>query len=177
MKLLFMRHGQSNYNVLQLCNDDPEQDVYLTELGKQQAREVANKVQNEKIDVIVVSELPRTRQTAEIINQDHQVPIIMQPVLNDIHTGMDSLPVAEYFARTQQDPLHISINNGESLLDHKKRVLKYFDWLNTQNYSCILTIAHEETMRVFYARFNHIPDEKLRDLHFDNCEVLSYEFS
>jgi broad specificity phosphatase PhoE len=40
----------------------------------------------------------------------------------------------------------------------------------------VLTIAHEETLRVFYAWFNSWPDEKLRDLHFDNCEVLEYNF-
>ena len=100
MKLLFMRHGQTNYNVLGLCNDEPSQDVYLTELGKQQAYKVAEQIKDEKIDAIVVTELPRTRQTAEIINLDHHAPIITQPLLNDIRTGMDGQPVSEYFAQT-----------------------------------------------------------------------------
>lgn len=177
MKLLFMRHGQTNYNVLGLCNDDPNKDVHLTELGIQQAQQVADKIRHENIDAIVVSELPRTLETAKIINRDHHVPIISQPLINDIKTGLDSRPVAEYFARTEQDPLNISINKGESLLEHKQRVMQYFSWLKTQSYSCVLTVAHEETLRVFYATFNQILDQQLRSLHFDNCEVLSYEFS
>lgn len=172
-----MRHGQTNYNLLGLCNDDPQKDVHLTTKGKQQARLVANKIRNEDIDAIVVSELPRTRETADIINRDHQVPIITQALINDIRTGLDSQPVSEYFARTAQDPLTIAVNNGESLLVHKQRVMQYFDWLKTQPYSCILTIAHEETLRVFYAWFNQIPDQQLRELHFDNCEVLCYELN
>ena len=172
-----MRHGQTNYNVLGLCNDDPGKDVHLTEFGREQARLVAEKIQHERIDAIVVSELPRTRETAEIINRDHGAPIITQPLLNDIRTGLDSKPVAEYFARTEQDPLNISINKGESLLAHKHRVLQYFDWLKTLRYACVLTVAHEETLRVFYAWFNQVPDQGLRDLHFDNCQVLNYQFS
>ncbi|MGD8927034.1 MAG: histidine phosphatase family protein [Thioalkalispiraceae bacterium] len=171
-----MRHGQTNYNVLGLCNDVPERNVYLTDLGKQQARLVADKIRNRAIEAIIVSELPRTRQTAEIINQDHHVPIITQPLLNDIRTGMDGRPVIEYFSRIEQDPLHTTINNGESLLEHKQRVMKYFDWLKTQKFNYLLTIAHEETLRVFYAWFNQLGDEKLPDLHFDNCELLYYEF-
>jgi probable phosphoglycerate mutase len=90
---------------------------------------------------------------------------------------MDSRPVIEYFARIEADPLNISVNGGESLLSHKKRVLRYFDWLKKQDYHCILTVAHEETLRVFYAWFNHIPDQQLRELHFDNCALLSYDFN
>jgi len=172
-----MRHGQTNYNELGLCNDDPQKDVHLTSPGKLQAYQVAKKLKNENIDIIVVSELPRTRQTAEIINKNHRVPILTHPLLNDIRTGMDGKPVTDYFAQTESDPLHISLPGGESLLDYKKRVQQYFDWLKQQDYRCILTVAHEETLRVFYAWFNHTPDEQLRKLHFDNCEVLSYEFN
>ena len=175
MKLLFMRHGQTNYNILGLCNDNPTKDVHLTELGKQQAQQVAEQLRDEDIDAIVVSELPRTHETAKIINRDHQVPIIVQPLINDIRTGLDSRPVSEYFAKTDADPLTISINNGESLLMHKQRVMQYFDWLKNQDYCCVLTIAHEETLRVFYARFNSVPDQQLRELNFDNCQVLRYE--
>ena len=41
----------------------------------------------------------------------------------------------------------------------------------------ILSIAHEETLRVFYAWFHGIPDARLRELHFANCEVLQFEFN
>lgn len=171
-----MRHGQTNYNVLGLCNDDPTRDVHLTKLGIEQARQVAEKVRDEDFDLIVVSELPRTRQTAEIINQDHHVPILTQPLLNDIRTGMDGRTVSEYFESARYDPLKTAVGNGESLLAHKHRVLRYLDWLKEleAQYHCVLTIAHEETLRVFYAWFNDWPDERLRDLHFDNCEVLEY---
>ena len=175
MRVYFMRHGQTNYNKLGLCNDDPAKDVYLTENGILQAEQAAHQLHHRPIELIVTSELPRTRQTADIINQYHQVPIIAHAAINDIRSGFDGMPVVDYFAAIASNPLHIAINGGESLLDHKQRVLTYFGWLAQQPQQAILTIAHEETMRVFYAYYNNTPDERLRGLHFGNCEVLKYQ--
>ncbi len=69
-----MRHGKTNYNILRLCNDDPKREVHLTEKGSTQAEDAANKLKNVPIVRIIVSELPRTRQTAEIVNQYHPAP-------------------------------------------------------------------------------------------------------
>ena len=175
MHCLFMRHGHTNYNLLGLCNDDPGVDVHLTATGIDQATQAAADLQDEALDLIVVSELPRTMQTAKIVNRHHDVPIIVNPVLNDIRSGFDGKPVEEYFAATAADPLHISVNDGESLLEHKQRVLPYLNWLQQQSAKTILTIAHEETLRVFYAWQHGLPDEQLRDLHFRNCEVFRLE--
>lgn len=59
MKIYFIRHGQTNYNVKTLCNSDPKKRVYLTKLGKRQIEDVARKLKNKNIKIIFVSELPR----------------------------------------------------------------------------------------------------------------------
>lgn len=172
MHAYFLRHGQTNYNQLQLCNDDPAQDVYLTNTGKQQAQAAALQLQNTPLDKIIVSQLPRTRQTADIINQFHHLPVEEHAALNDIRSGFEGLPVKDYFTAISCDPLNISVNGGESLLAHKQRVLAYLDWLRAQHCQCPLTIAHEETLRVFYAWQHAIPDSKLRTIHFRNCQLV-----
>lgn len=174
MHTLFMRHGQTNYNLLGLCNDDPTVDVHLSPQGIVQAELAAEKLKDYPLQLIVTSELPRTQQTAAIINRYHRVPQHTQPLLNDIRSGFDSKPVSEYFAATATDPLNIAINGGESLLQHQARVLPYLDWLRRQPYAAVLTVAHEETLRVFYACFNGIDATQLRALHFDNCEFFEY---
>jgi len=177
MQLYFMRHAQTNYNLLGLCNDDPTRDVHLTEAGIAQARAAAEHLRRVQLDMLVCSQLPRTRQTAEIINTYHGLEILSHPALNDIRSGFDGRPVAEYFSAIEPDPLHLAVNGGESLMMHKHRVLTYFDWLKQQNCRSVLSIVHEETLRVFYAWFNGLADEKLRELHFGNCEVFHYEFT
>lgn len=175
MQLYFMRHGRTNYNELALCNDDPTQDAHLTEPGIQQACQAAEQLREVKLERIIVTPLPRTRQTAEYVNRYHQLEIETHPDIGDMHTGCEGQAVADYFAAISRDPLHARINGGESVLDHKQRIETFIAWLKQQPQQHILVVAHEETLRVFYAHFEgDIADSQMRDYHFDNCQVLSY---
>ena len=174
MKILATRHGETNFNRLGLCNDDPEADVHLTSTGIKQANAVAHRLKNERIDYIFISELPRTRQTATIINQFHHAPMRIDARLNDIRSGFDGQPVSDYFSATAHDPLHVRVNDGESLLDHKARVTGFIQWLAMQAFQQVIIVAHEETLRVFEAWFNKVDDHQLRTLHFPNCQVAKY---
>lgn len=170
-----MRHGRTNYNELGLCNDDPSADVYLNAIGKRQAQAVAEQLRDVTLDRIIVSPLPRTRQTAEFVNQYHDAPIEVHPDIADIRSGFEGKGVGDYFAAIAHDPLNARVNGGESLLDHKRRVLRFIHWLQNQQQENILVIAHEETLRVFIACFEgNVPDERLRDLNIGNCEYRYY---
>ncbi|MCW9025399.1 MAG: histidine phosphatase family protein [Gammaproteobacteria bacterium] len=175
MKLYFMRHGQTNYNTVGLCNDDPSRDVHLNETGLIQAQTAAEQLKPVPLEKIIVSELPRTHETARIINQYHQVPIEVVPQLNDIRSGFDSQPVADYFAAIAADPLHITPAGGESLLSHKQRIVGYLQSLTTIRHSPILFVVHEETLRVVMAFFEALSDEAMLQLHFGNCEILEFD--
>lgn len=170
-----MRHGQTNYNLLHLCNDDPGDDVHLTEDGRKQAEEAAEQLRSVPIEHIYVSPLPRTRATAEIVNRQRQAPVTTHPALHDIRSGFNNRPVAEYFAAIAHDPLHARVNGGESLMDHKTRVLEFLHWLREQAHGTVLVVAHEETMRVFAAYFHRVPDAHLREMNFENAEILEFD--
>ena len=176
MNLYVMRHGRTNYNELGLCNDNPARDVHLNDTGLEQARAAAEQMRNITIDRIITSPLPRTRQTAEIVNLYHGAPIETHAGIADIRSGFDGKSVSEYFSATDHDPLNARVNGGESLLDHKQRVLGFIDWLQKQPEENILVVAHEETLRVFITFFEaNVPDEKLRDIHIGNCEHRHYK--
>jgi alpha-ribazole phosphatase len=178
MHLYIMRHGRTNYNDLGLCNDDPNGDVHLNDTGVQQALAAAEKLRDVTLDRILVSPLPRTRQTAEIVNRYHDAPIETHADIIDIRSGFDGKSVTEYFAAIAHDPLNARVNGGESLLDHKRRVLGFIDWLKRQPQENILVVAHEETLRVFIAHFEgNVPDDRLRSLDIGNCEYRCYEVS
>lgn len=175
MNFYCMRHGHTNYNNLGLCNDDPGRNVYLTEAGIAQAQSAALTLRDVEFERIIVSPLPRTYQTAEIVNCYHSVPIVVHADLADIRSGFESKPVSDYFAAISHDPLRARVNGGESLLDHKQRVLRFIDWLRVQTDKTLLVVAHEETMRVFVAYFEgSVEDAQLRDIHVGNCEYRHY---
>ena len=175
MNIYCMRHGRTHYNDLGLCNDDPCQHVHLTESGIAQAESAALALRGVAFERILVSPLPRTRQTAEIVNQFHAVPIEVHPDLADIRSGFEGKPVADYFRAISADPLQMRINGGESVLDHKQRIVRFIKWLANQKDESVLIVAHEETMRVFVAYFEGgIEDSQLRDIHVGNCEYRHY---
>jgi broad specificity phosphatase PhoE len=174
MKLYCLRHGETNYNRLGLCNGDPAVDVHLTPEGIRQARAAAQRLHAVPLERIITSELPRTRQTADIINRDHRVPVQAHSALNDIRTGFEGRPVAAYFVATGGDRLHRRINGGESLLDYKRRVSGFVEWLSVQPEETVLVVAHEETLRVFTVIFGALPDAVLPDLHYGNCELIEF---
>lgn len=169
-----MRHGHTNYNQQGLCNSDPAKDVHLTEKGIQQTEQAAQQLKDAELIRILVSPLPRTRQTAAIINQYHHVPVVIVDEIIDVHSGFESKPVADYFAAIAPDRLHLKFNGGESLLDHKQRVVRFLEKLKKETTQNTLVIAHEETLRVVKAFFESLSDEQMLDLHFANCEILQY---
>jgi broad specificity phosphatase PhoE len=175
MKLYCMRHAETNYNRLGLCNDDPAVDVHLTETGIRQAERAAERLRQPRFRRIITSELPRTRQTAAIINRFHHVPVQVHPALNDIRTGFEGRPVAEYFAATGHDRLNIRIDGGESALDYKARVLEFVAWLERQPPVDTLVVAHEETLRVLDAHYRRMSDAEMLALNFGNCAVLEFD--
>jgi len=54
-----MRHGQTNDNGFGLCNDDPDVDVHLNDVGKQQAHVIAEQRRDITFDRIIVSPCPQ----------------------------------------------------------------------------------------------------------------------
>lgn len=145
MNIYCMRHGRTDYNDLGLCNDDPSRDVHLTETGIAQAQSAALTLRDATFERILVSPLPRTRQTAEIVNRYHAAPITVHADLADIRSGFEGKPVSDYFEAISHDPLRARVNGGESLLDHKQRILRFIDWLKMQTDKTLLIVAHEET--------------------------------
>jgi len=174
IKLFCMRHGQTNYNLLSLCNDDPTRDVHLTDEGRQQAERAAKRLAECELEKIYTSELPRTWQTGEIINRVHHCQMQAHPLLNDIRSGFESRAVTEYQQAIAQDPLHLRVNGGESILDHKLRILAFLNLLQSQPEQCVLLIGHEEGLRVLDAYNRRLDDNAMLKLHFSNCQILEF---
>lgn len=176
MTLYAMRHGRTNFNDLGLCNDNPARDVHLTPTGIAQIEAAAVQVRNVPLQRIITSELPRTRQSAEIVNRYHQVPVNAHPDLNDIRSGFDGKPVADYFAAIDADPLNTRPPDGESLHEHKQRIGRFLDWLRRQPEQTILLVVHEETLRALSALLNGLDDRQMTQLHFTNGQIVVFDW-
>ena len=174
MRLFLMRHGETDYNLRALCNDDPRVDVHLTAHGIAQAKAASEKLREVPLDAILISELPRTRQTAEIVNRYHGAPILVRPELNDIRSGFEGRPVTAYFAAVGADRMDLRPPGGESLRDYQARVLPVLDWLRERCWTTVLIVAHEETLRVLAAALRDLSEDRMLGLNFGNCEIVEF---
>ncbi len=171
-----MRHGQTNYNVLDLCNDDPTKDAHLTELGKQQAEIVGKKIKGIKLDAVIISELPRTKETAAIITKNQQVRFIVEPRINDRKTGFDNKPASDFFETLKPDIFNLKFNNGESFQEEKKRVFSFLEELKSYNLANVLVVTHSEILQIINGYFNNLSDQEMWDAKIDNCQILEINF-
>ena len=84
---ILVRHAESEFSVRAAVSSDPAIAVGLTPAGEEQARALGAALADEPIDVCVVTELERTRQTADLALERRRVPIVVVPELNDPRAG------------------------------------------------------------------------------------------
>lgn len=83
--LLLVRHGETVDNVNQILQG--QTPGLLTASGEAQAEEVAVKMENEKIDVFVSSDLKRSVDTCRIIACRHHAEVLTTPLLRERDWG------------------------------------------------------------------------------------------
>jgi broad specificity phosphatase PhoE len=162
MKIYVARHGRSNYNDLELFNSDPSVDVYLTDLGIKQAKTLAKNLEDTLIQTIFTSELKRTKQTGDIVNEYHNAPIVADARLNDHRSGFDNMSYAEYdtLYDSTSEPWNARFNNGESLEDTRLRVQSFLDDLRTKDYESVLIVTSMTIVQAFYGILNNLSSEE-----------------
>lgn len=177
VKVLLVRHGQTNYNQLHLANDDPAVDVHLTKIGIQQAENLAEQLKNTDFERIFVSQLRRTTQTANIINRHHHVPLQEDARLNDNRSGFESQSTALYYAALDAAPDRWTtrLNGGESLVDVRHRVSDFVDYLRTTGYYCVLVVTSQIIVQAFYGVVQKVGYEEASVLPVDNGQCIELE--
>ena len=85
MAVLMTRHGQTDWNVEKRVQG--KADIELNATGIEQAKITSEKLKDEKIDIIISSPLKRAKQTAEIINQTLNCPIIYEDGISERDFG------------------------------------------------------------------------------------------
>lgn len=87
MKLILVRHGQTGYNATKIVQGHLQNP--LSEIGLEQAKMVGKRLKDEHYDVILCSDLRRTKETLEgIIKYHPHNEVIYDPLLRERSSGV-----------------------------------------------------------------------------------------
>ena len=187
-KLILLRHLQSQWNKENRFTGWT--DVSLSEEGRSEAKKVAQKLQDLKIDQIYTSPLVRNKETALLIlkelNQEN-VPIITNQALNERAygklTGLNKDEAKKQYGEEQIRLWRRSWGQappeGESLKDVYDRVIPFYqeqiekDLKQGKN---ILVVASHNSLRALVKYLEGISDEEIINLEIATGELKKYDY-
>jgi 2,3-bisphosphoglycerate-dependent phosphoglycerate mutase len=145
---VFARHAESIPNVASVLNSDPSHPAALTPRGRRQARKLGAQLANLYIGLAVCTRFPRTRQTAEIALRGRDVPLLVEPGLDEIQAGVfDGAPIEAYWAWKEQHPSNERFPHGESLDEAVRRYVDALHRLLARTEAVTLIVGHELALR------------------------------
>ena len=141
---LFARHAETEFSAQGLVNGDPAVSVALTEAGREQARALGVALAEEPIELCVVTEFPRTHQTAELALEGRNVPRLVLAELDDPDYGeFEGGSLAEYRAWVTAHTSHEPIpGSRESRLDVIQRYVRGLRVVLDRPETTVLCVLH-----------------------------------
>jgi len=156
-------------------NDDPTKPIHLTEEGKQQIQEAAEKLKPINFELIFASEFPRTQETAKIINKYHNVEIKIDKRLNDVMSGFEGKPTLEWEEAMKEDRAHTKANGGESFQDVKTRMISFIEDIKKLDNKIILVVSHGNSISAIRGYLKNMSDEETLSIPVHTAEILKLE--
>jgi broad specificity phosphatase PhoE len=145
---ILARHGQSELNVTHRVNGDPSAPVALTPQGEAEAARLGSELTAVELALCVHTRFGRTRQTAEIALAGRNVPLEVEPLLDDIYIGdLEGKTIDDYRTWKRAHSRADAFPGGESLDDAALRYAGAYERLLARSEKRILVICHEISIR------------------------------
>ena len=188
-KLIILRHGESEWNKLNLFTG--WEDVSLTDQGKIEAKLAAFAIQNLKVDInhAYTSALKRASNTLEIVLYilKKDIPIISDQALNERNygslTGMNKDEARNKWGDEQvklwRRSYDIAPENGESLKDTCNRTIPYFKKNILPKLHAgknVIITAHGNSLRSIIMRVEELNKDEIVNVEITTGIPIVYEY-
>jgi broad specificity phosphatase PhoE len=145
---ILSRHAHSTLNVEGRVNGDPAVPVPLTKDGEEQARQLGAQLANVPLELVVHTSFTRTRETALLALGTRDVPLVEEPLLDDVDVGeLEGQTIEAYRAWKARHSRHERFPGGESLDDVARRYADGFERLLARPQRHVLVVCHEIPVR------------------------------
>ena len=145
---VLVRHGQSELNATQRVNGDPAVRVVLTAQGEAEAAALAVQLAGFELDLCIHTRFGRTQQTAAIALSGRDVPVEVEPLLDDIDVGeLEGDTIEAYRTWKRGHGRADAFPGGESLDAAALRYADAYERLLARGEQRILVVCHEIPVR------------------------------
>ncbi len=177
-QIYLIRHGESEWN--RLSRYTGQRDVSLSDLGKEQAQRVAERLKDARLSTIYASPLRRARDTARVIGRLTQAPVILEAGLREIHHGLwegltpeqVSERFPEEYALWRTRPHRVKMPHGESLAEVASRAEAVWRRVAVeQSGGNIAICSHDAVLRVILLAALGLTLERFWKWDFENASI------
>ncbi len=182
-KIYIVRHGETNWNLE--GRTQGWKDSSLTEQGLQQAKQLAQRLKKEEIQVVFSSNLERATSTAHIIADAIKAPCFYLEDLKEVGFGhWEGLTKKEIGTKyphqleAWHNTPHIAeIPEGEGLKIAQNRICSLYNEILDREEENILLVSHGTLIKLFIMSFLNMPLADFYKLKQDNCAINIIEFT
>ena len=184
MRLILVRHGETMYNAQRRYTG--QSDVPLNALGERQAAALGEYLATEHLDVIVTSDLERTRVTAEAIARYHGLPIHEDIDLRELAFGewegytYDEVLArdAKLVAQWRADPATYAPPGGETVSQLRDRCAHALrNWQTQYPEASVLWVTHGGLIGVLLCHVLGIDLKRRWQFRHDNASISEMHLS
>jgi broad specificity phosphatase PhoE len=178
MRLIVVRHGETFYNAQNRLTG--QSDVPLNPLGERQAGALGDYLATEHLDVIVTSDLERTRVTARAIAHNHGLPVQEDSDLRELAFGewegytFDEVLVrdANLVSLWRADPSKYAPPRGETVGQLRDRCARALTrWQTRYPESSVVWVTHGALIGVLLCHVLDIDLKRRWQFSHDNASI------
>jgi len=185
MQILLLRHAETDWNLEGRCQGATDLD--LNQAGIQQAAQIAQRLNGERIDVIYSSALKRALRTAEAIGQSRNLPVTIDDDFRELHHGeFEGLTFNEiraaypaFIKKWRSEPAELLVPGGERLIDVEKRAWAGMNRIirRHQPEETAVIVSHNFPILAILSRIAGAPLNQYRSFHLDPCGINRIRYS
>ncbi len=178
--LYVMRHGKTDWNLKHKLQG--KTDIPLNDMGRQMAREASEKYKDVHFDICYCSPLIRARETAELLLEGRDVPVIIDDRLSEmgfgIYEGIENVfdkpecPVRVLFFEPSE---YKAVGGAESL---EELIARTSEFLNdtalplVNSGKDVLIVGHGAMNSALIGQVRHIPLKDFWVEGIENCRLI-----
>lgn len=164
-ELIVIRHGETDWN--RQLRFQGQIDVPLNATGRAQAERLAERLERERFDALVASDLQRARATAETAAQRLALPVRTEPLWREQSFGLlEGLDVPTIQAQhpalwaqwVRHEADYALPGGGESNVDFHARVLRALDAVvRAHAGACVVVFTHGGVLDMLWRSAHGLP--------------------